>query len=80
MVTHYAKEQKTQSSKRDGQVFSSMSAYIFLYFIQQCFICRLSDFSVLEDAEVELRTVATFCLGDQSLQLSGYILSAGQLV
>jgi len=34
----------------------------FMYFIQQCFICRPSDSTVSEDTEIELRTVATLAL------------------
>jgi hypothetical protein len=33
-----------------------------MYDIQQCFICRPSDFSVSEDAGIEPRTVATTAL------------------
>jgi hypothetical protein len=34
----------------------------FMYFIQNCFICRSSDSIVLEDAGIEPRTVATLAL------------------
>jgi len=30
------------------------------YFIQHCFVCRLTDFNVSGDAKIELRTVATW--------------------
>jgi hypothetical protein len=40
--------------------FRAMSAYVFVYFIQHCFICHPSDSTVLEDAGIELRTVARF--------------------
>ncbi len=36
---------------------------IFLYFIQHCFICCLSDSTVSEDAGIESRTVATCDFG-----------------
>jgi hypothetical protein len=35
--------------------------YCILY-IQHCFICRLSDSTVSEDAEIDPRTVATLAL------------------
>jgi hypothetical protein len=35
---------------------------IFSYVIQQCFICRLSDSTVSEDAGIEPRTVATLAM------------------
>jgi hypothetical protein len=35
---------------------------LFMYDIQQCFICRPSDSTVSEDAEIEARTVATTAL------------------
>jgi hypothetical protein len=34
----------------------------FLYFIQHCFICRLSDPTVSEDAGIEPRTFATLAV------------------
>jgi hypothetical protein len=34
----------------------------FMYFIQQCFICRPLDSTVSEDAGIEPRTAATFAL------------------
>ena len=36
--------------------------WFFMYFIQHCFICRPSEFSVSEDAGIEPRTVATSTL------------------
>ncbi len=33
-----------------------------MYYIQHCFICRPSDSTVSEDAEIEPRTVATSAL------------------
>ncbi len=33
-----------------------------MYFIQHCIICRLSDFTVSEDAVIEPRTVANLTL------------------
>jgi hypothetical protein len=36
--------------------------FLFMYIIQHCFICRLSDFTESEDAEIEHRTVATMRL------------------
>jgi hypothetical protein len=36
--------------------------WIFMYVIQHCFICRFSDSTVSEDAEVETGTVATLAL------------------
>jgi hypothetical protein len=35
-----------------------------MYFIQHCFICRPSDFTVSEDARIEPGTVATFAMAD----------------
>jgi hypothetical protein len=34
----------------------------FMYIIQHCFICRPSDSTLSEDAEIEARTVATLAL------------------
>jgi hypothetical protein len=34
----------------------------FKYFIQYCFICLPSDYTVSEDAEIELRTVPTLAI------------------
>ncbi len=36
--------------------------FIFMYVIQNCFICRPSDFTVSVDAGIEPRTVATLAL------------------
>jgi hypothetical protein len=36
--------------------------FIFIYVFQQCFIYRLSDYTVSEDAGIEPRTVATLAL------------------
>ncbi len=36
--------------------------FVFWYFIQHCFICRLSDFTVSEDAGIKPRTVPTLSL------------------
>jgi hypothetical protein len=36
--------------------------FLFMYDIQHCFICRPPDFTVLEDAGIEPRTVATTAL------------------
>jgi hypothetical protein len=33
-----------------------------MYCIQKCFICRISDYTVLEDAGIEASTVATLVL------------------
>jgi hypothetical protein len=33
--------------------------FLYMYFIQHCFICRLSDSTVSEDGGIEPRTVAT---------------------
>ncbi len=33
-----------------------------MYFIQHCFICRPSDYTVPEDDGIEIRTVATLAL------------------
>jgi hypothetical protein len=44
------------------KVFSLSSIsifYFFSYYIQHCFICRLSDSTVPTDAGIELRTVTT---------------------
>jgi hypothetical protein len=38
-----------------------------MYFIQDCFICRPSDFTTSEDAGIESRTVATLSIGSQTL-------------
>ncbi len=47
--------------------FNSLKGYFyffirFQYFILHCFICRLSDSTVLEDAGIKLRTVLTSAL------------------
>jgi hypothetical protein len=39
-----------------------ISFFLFLYDIQHCFICRPSDSTVLGDAGIEPRTVATTAL------------------
>jgi hypothetical protein len=39
-----------------------LELFLFFYFIQHCFICRPSDFTVSEDASIEPRTVATLAL------------------
>jgi hypothetical protein len=36
--------------------------FLLIYDIQHCFICRLSDSTVSEDAGIEPRTVATMAL------------------
>jgi hypothetical protein len=36
--------------------------FIFIYYIQHCFICRLSDSTGSVDAGIEPRTVATLTL------------------
>jgi hypothetical protein len=41
--------------------------FISMYYIQHCFICRPTDFTVSEDAGIEPRTVATFDIGSQKL-------------
>jgi hypothetical protein len=41
-----------------------------MYFIQHCFICRPSDSTVSEDAEIEPRTVATLELAVRRFNLS----------
>jgi hypothetical protein len=33
--------------------------WIFMHFIQHCYICRLSDFTVSEDVRIEPRTIGT---------------------
>ncbi len=51
-------------------IFSFWPAYFYvdiIFFIQHCFACRPSDFTVLEDAGTEPRTVATFALADRRL-------------
>jgi hypothetical protein len=51
---------------------------LFVYFVQHCFICRLSDITVWEDAGIEPRTVATFALAVmQTLYPLGEISSTG---
>jgi hypothetical protein len=47
-------------------VFLSNSAY-HIYLIHHCFICRLSDLTVSEDAGIEPRTVATLALAVRDL-------------
>jgi hypothetical protein len=39
----------------------------FQYFIQHCFICRLSDSAVSEDAGIELQDSCDFGIGSQTL-------------
>ncbi len=41
-----------------------------MYVIEHCFICRLSDSTVSEDAEIEPRTVAIFALTARRSNLS----------
>jgi hypothetical protein len=36
--------------------------FLCMYFIQHCFICRLSDYTVTKDAGIEPRTIATSAL------------------
>ncbi len=43
-------------------VVQDCGRWSFLYFIKHCFICRLSDSTVSEDAGIEPRTVATLVL------------------
>ncbi len=42
--------------------YSGLIYGFFLHFIQHCFICRPSDSTVSEDAEIEPRTFATTAL------------------
>jgi hypothetical protein len=44
-------------------IFTPGLAWIFLNYIQHCFICRPPDSSVSEDAGIEPRTGATLSLG-----------------
>ncbi len=41
---------------------SYLFCFLFMYVIQHCFICRLTDSAVTEDAQIEPRTVATLAL------------------
>jgi hypothetical protein len=41
-----------------------------MYFIQHCFICRPSNYTVSEDAGIEPRTVATLALAVKRSNLS----------
>jgi hypothetical protein len=43
--------------------------FLFMYDFQHCFICRTSDSTGSEDAEIELRTVATTALAIECLHL-----------
>jgi hypothetical protein len=44
--------------------------FIFLYYIQHCFICRPSDSTVPTDAGIEPRTVATGALAVRRTKLT----------
>jgi hypothetical protein len=48
-------------------IFSGGRFIFSLYYIQHCFICRPSDSTVPTDAGIEPRTVATGCIGSQTL-------------
>ncbi len=53
-------------SKREGLLnINKKGFFLFMYVIQHCFICRPSDLTVLEDAGIEPRTVATLALTDR---------------
>ncbi len=39
-----------------------ITGFFSMYFIQHCLICRPSDFTVSEDAEIESRTVVASAL------------------
>ncbi len=39
----------------------------FMYFFHYCFICRLSDSTVSEDAGIETQDCGDFCIGSQKL-------------
>ncbi len=47
---------------RDRLASLTEKNWIFMYFIQHCFICHLSDFTMSEDAGIEPKTVATLAL------------------
>ncbi len=49
--------------------------YIFIYFIQHCFICRPLDSTLLEAAGIEPRIESSFSIYSQSCQLLGCISS-----
>jgi hypothetical protein len=50
-----------------GELKQGEFLLFFIYVIQYCFICRLSDSTVSEDAGIEPRTVATFGIDSQTL-------------
>jgi len=49
-----------RQNEKERQIFFGF--FLFLYCIQHCFICRPSDYTVLEDAGIEPGTVAEFAL------------------
>ncbi len=55
---------KIRSIFRADSVFikEHLKLFLFMYFIQHCFICRPSDSIVSEDAGIDPRTVATLAL------------------
>jgi hypothetical protein len=56
---HSARSNKSSSEGDTGVFFIFLSIQ---YFIQHCFICRLSGSTVLDDAGIKLRTVVTSAL------------------
>jgi hypothetical protein len=44
------------------QIFFGGDFSFFSYYVQHCFICRPSDYTVPSDAVIELRTIATGAL------------------
>jgi hypothetical protein len=65
-VSHFY-HNNNNSEKLTGGFFGF---YFVMYFIQHCFICRPSDFTVSEDARIEHRTVATLALAVRRFNLS----------
>jgi hypothetical protein len=51
-----------------------------IYFIQHCFICRLSDSAMSKDAGIEPRTVCDFSIGSQTSPLRDYSIQEYQSV
>jgi hypothetical protein len=49
----------TNSEREMKMIESGIFKDFFMYFIQHCFICRLSESTVSEDAGIKPRTVAT---------------------
>jgi hypothetical protein len=56
----FVKERRKKYEKNNKNFLQK--TVIYRYAIQHCFICRPSSATVLEDAGIQTRTVATFAL------------------